>query len=68
MGAENRSQGEEKRKNGCGEEKKWVRRSEKMGAEKRNCTLGPLYLEPFKMHQLFQYFCVVIGEGAAMGP
>ena len=42
MGAENRSQGEEKKKNGRGEEKKWVWRREKMGAEKRNCTLGPL--------------------------
>ena len=28
MGVENRSQGEEKRKNGCREEKKWVRRRE----------------------------------------
>ena len=32
--------GEEKK--GCGEEKNRVRRREKGGAEKRNCTLGPL--------------------------
>ena len=39
--------GAEKRNKGCGEEKKGVRRREKGGAEKRSCTLGPLYRETF---------------------
>ena len=45
-GAEKRKTGAEKRKTGAEKRKTGVRRREKQGAEKRTCTLGPLYITP----------------------
>ena len=45
-GAEKRKSGVERRKSGAEKRKKGVQRREKRGAEKRNCTLGPLYPGP----------------------